>query len=82
MTDNTNVQSDVSPRFRETYLHKRDISNFSRRFSEIGIEPQFIQAIRLMLLSTQRQPCCVRDVINNILEQFFKANGYTFEEEM
>ena len=44
MTDNTNVQSDVSPHLRETYLRKRDISSFSRRFTEIGIEPQFIQA--------------------------------------
>ena len=82
MTDNTNVKSDVSPHLRETYLRKWDISSFSRRFPEIGIEPQFIQAIRLILLTTQRQPCCVRDVVNNILEQFFKANGYNFEEEM
>lgn len=58
-------------RFWETYLRKRDTSQFSRRFSEIGIEPQFIQTIRLMLLSTQQKPCCVRDFINNVLEEFF-----------
>lgn len=70
MTDNTNVNHSDQTRFREVYLRKRDTSQFSRRFSEIGIEPQFVQAIRLMLLSEQRPPCHVRDVINNILEQF------------
>lgn len=70
MTDNTNVNHSDQPRFREVYLRKRDTSQFNRRFSEIGIEPQFVQAIRLMLLSEQRPPCHVRDVINNILEQF------------
>lgn len=74
MTDNTNVNHSDQTRFREVYLRKRDTSQFSRRFSEIGIEPQFVQAIRLMLLSEQRPPCYVRDVINNILEKFFMNN--------
>lgn len=72
MTDNTNVNHSDQTRFREVYLRKRDTSQFNRRFSEIGIEPQFVQAIRCMLLSEQRPPCYVRDVVNNILEQFFK----------
>lgn len=74
MTDNTNVNHSDQTRFREVYLRKRDTSHFSRRFSEIGIEPQFVQAIRRMLLSEQRPPCYVRDVINNILEKFFMNN--------
>ena len=74
MTDNTNVNPSDQIRFREIYLRKRDTSQFSRRFSEIGIEPQFVQAIRRMLLSEQHPPCYVRDVINNILEQFFMNN--------
>lgn len=74
MTDNTNVNHSDQTRFREVYLRKRDTSQFNRRFSEIGIEPQFVQAIRRMLLSEQCQPCYVRDVINNILEKFFMNN--------
>lgn len=75
MNDDSNVKTPIHSQFRATYLHKRDTSQFSRRFSEIGIEPQFVQKIRLMLLSERRPPCCVRDVINNILEQFFKDNN-------
>lgn len=74
MTDNTNVNHSDQTRFREFYLRKRDTSQFNRRFSEIGIEPQFVQAIRRMLLSEQRPPCYVRDVINNILEKFFSEH--------
>ncbi len=74
MTDNTNVNHSDQTRFREVYLRKRDTSQFNRRFSEIGIEPQFVQAIRRMLLSEQRPPCYVRDVINNILEKFFSEH--------
>ena len=74
MNDDSNVKSAEHSQFQSTYLPKRDTSQFSRRFSEIGIEPQFVHLIRLMLLSERRPPCCVRDVINNILEQFFMNN--------
>lgn len=74
MTDNTNVNHPNQTRFLEIYFRKRDTSQLNRRFSEIGIEPQFVEAIRLMLLPEQRPPCYVRDVINNILEKFFMNN--------
>ena len=47
----TNDHHTDSSRFWETYLRKRDTSQFSRRFSEIGIEPDFILNIRRILSS-------------------------------
>ena len=78
----TNDRHPDSSRFWETYLRKRDTSQFSRRFSEIGIEPDFILNIRRILSSGYRPPCCVRDFINNVLEQFFKDNEEILKEKM
>lgn len=78
----TNDSHPDSSRFWETYLRKRDTSQFSRRFSEIGIEPDFILNIRRILSSGYRPPCCVRDFINNVLEQFFKDNEEILKEKM
>lgn len=78
----TNDHHPDSSRFWETYLRKRDTSQFSRRFSEIGIEPDFILNIRRILSSGYRPPCCVRDFINNVLEQFFKDNEEILKDKM
>lgn len=80
MTDKLNDHQSESDRFRERYLRKRDTSDYNRRLSEIGIEPEFIHKIELMRLSTQRAPCCRRDVVNNILEQFFEDNENLVKE--
>lgn len=79
--DTNNPQSDHS-KFWRTYLRRRDTDKFNRRFSEIGIEPDFIQMIRRIISSEKRQPCCVRDFINNVLEQFFNENEEILKEKI
>lgn len=82
MTDDTNNFQIENSRFWGTYLRRRNTDNFNRRFSEIGIEPDFIQMIRRIISSEKHQPCCVRDFINNVLEQFFNDNEEILKDKM